>query len=208
MRLTVSTADDPSEPCLTFRTWVLGVISCVLLSFVNQFFGYRTNQLSISAVCVQIVALPVGRWMARALPATEVRLPFTGWGFSLNPGPFTMKEHVLITILASSGTGGIYAVNILTIVKAFYHRSLNVMAALLLTQTTQVTIFSDCTLEFKKLAFQVYDFYFIFVNLVVRLWMGWIIQKILGGFSLYVVAIESYSSFPFQVYIFLFISHK
>ncbi|XP_042404526.1 oligopeptide transporter 5-like [Zingiber officinale] len=138
VRLTVSTADDPSEPCMTFRTWVLGVISCVLLSFVNQFFGYRTNQLSISSVCVQIVALPIGRWMARTLPATVVRLPFTRWGFSLNPGPFTMKEHVLITILASSGTGTVYAVNILTIVKAFYHRGLNVMAALLLVQTTQL----------------------------------------------------------------------
>lgn len=49
-----------------------------------------------------------------------------------------MKEHVLITIFANTGAGGVYATNIITIVKAFYHRQLNVAAAMLLTQTTQV----------------------------------------------------------------------
>ncbi|XP_074591008.1 oligopeptide transporter 5-like [Curcuma longa] len=136
--MTVPTTDDPSQPCLTIRTWILGVVSCVLLAFVNQFFSYRTNQLSISAVCVQILALPIGRWMARVLPPTIVRIPLLGCSFSLNPGPFTIKEHVLVTIIASSGTGGNYAVSIVTIVKAFYHRRINAMAAVLLTQTTQL----------------------------------------------------------------------
>ncbi|KAG6467920.1 hypothetical protein ZIOFF_072485 [Zingiber officinale] len=138
VRMTVPTTDDPSLPCLTIRTWILGVFSCVLLSFVNQFFSYRTNQLSISSVCVQILALPIGRWMARVLPPAIIRIPLLNWSFSLNPGPFNMKEHVLLTIIASAGAGGDYAVGIVTIVKAFYHRGINVMAAILLTQTTQL----------------------------------------------------------------------
>ena len=138
MRLTVPITDDPTEPCLTFRTWVLGLISCVLLAFVNQFFGYRDNQLSISSVSAQIVVLPLGKLMATMLPTKQVNVPFTNWSFSLNPGPFSLKEHVLITMFANAGSGGVYAVYIITIVKAFYHRNLNPVAGYLLLQTTQV----------------------------------------------------------------------
>ncbi|KAB1215078.1 Oligopeptide transporter 5 [Morella rubra] len=113
-------------------------ISCAVLSFVNQFFGYRQNQLYISSVSAQIIALPVGRLMAAWLPSKSIRVPFTKWSFSLNPGPFNLKEHVLITIFASSGAGGVYAVYILTSVKAFYRRELHPLAAFMLSQTTQM----------------------------------------------------------------------
>lgn len=140
VRLTVPITDDPTESALTFRTWVLGLISCCILSFVNQFFNYRQNQISISSISVQIVVLPIGKLMAATLPETKIRLPFTKWSFSLNPGRFTMKEHVLITIFANCGAGSVYAVNIITIVKAFYHRTLHPVAAMLLAQTTQVSL--------------------------------------------------------------------
>ncbi|OMO83770.1 Oligopeptide transporter OPT superfamily [Corchorus capsularis] len=137
VRLTVPITDDPTESALTFRTWVLGLISCCILAFVNQFFGYRQNQLYVSSVSAQIVVLPIGKLMAATLPTHEFRVPFTKWSFSSNPGPFTLKEHVLITIFANCGAGGVYAVNIITIVKAFYHRSFHPVAAILLAQTTQ-----------------------------------------------------------------------
>ncbi|KAL5549411.1 hypothetical protein UlMin_004642 [Ulmus minor] len=138
VRLTVSTDDDPSLPCLTFRTWVLGLASCVLLAFVNQFFGYRNNSLYISSVSVQIVALPVGKLMAATLSTKSFRFPGTNWRFSMNPGPFNLKEHVLITIFANAGASGVYALGIITIVKAFYHRKIHIVAAFLLSQTTQM----------------------------------------------------------------------
>lgn len=78
--------------------------------------------------------------MAATLPEKPIRVPFTTWSFSLNPGPFNLKEHVLITIFANSGSNSVYAVNIITIVKAFYHRSLHPGAAWLLAQTTQVCL--------------------------------------------------------------------
>ncbi|XAR67349.1 hypothetical protein NMG60_11002066 [Bertholletia excelsa] len=137
VRLTVPITDNPQDSALTFRTWVLGFISCALLAFVNQFFGYRENQLWISAVSAQIVTLPLGKLMAKALPTTKFRLPFMSNSLSLNPGPFTLKEHVLITIFAGCGASGVYAVSIITILKAFYHRKLNPLAGYLLVQTTQ-----------------------------------------------------------------------
>ncbi|KAL6990604.1 oligopeptide transporter [Sarracenia purpurea var. burkii] len=138
VRLTVPITDDPTLPCLTFRTWVLGLISCAVLAFLNQFFGYRQNAIYISSVSAQIVVLPIGKLMAAYLPVKSVRVPTTKWSFSLNPGPFNLKEHVLITIFANSGSNSVYAVGIITIVKAFYHRQLHPVAAMLLTQTTQL----------------------------------------------------------------------
>ncbi|GMH09568.1 hypothetical protein Nepgr_011409 [Nepenthes gracilis] len=138
VRLTVPITDDPTQATLTFRTWVLGLSSCILLAFVNKFFGYRQNQLGISSVAAQIVVLPIGRLMAATLPTKPIYIPLTRWSFSFNPGPFNLKEHVLITIFASCGSGGVYAAHIITSVKAYYHRGLHLMAALLLVQTTQL----------------------------------------------------------------------
>ncbi|CAK9182213.1 unnamed protein product [Ilex paraguariensis] len=138
VRLTVSITDDPSLPCLTFRTWVLGLTSCALLAFLNQFFGYRQNPLYVSSVSAQIAVLPIGKLMAAYLPNKSIRIPGTKWSFSLNPGPFNLKEHVLITIFANSGSSPVYALGIITIVKAFYKRKINAIAAMLLTQTTQL----------------------------------------------------------------------
>lgn len=138
VRLTVPITDDPTLPVLTFRTWFLGLLSCILLAFVNQFFSFRSNQLWVSSVAAQIVTLPLGKLMAATLPTKKFGFPGTNWSWSFNPGPFNVKEHVLISIFANTGAGGAYATGIITIVKAFYHRQLSVAAAMLLTQTTQV----------------------------------------------------------------------
>ncbi|CAN0915778.1 Oligopeptide transporter 1 [Linum grandiflorum] len=138
VRLTVPTTDDPTLPALTFRTWVLGLCSCVFLSVLNQFFGYRYNGLYVGSTSAQILVLPLGRLMAASLPTTRFRVPLTKWSFTLNPGPFNVKEHVLITILANCGAGGIAALAIVTAIRAFYHRSIHVMAALLLVFSTQL----------------------------------------------------------------------
>jgi OPT family oligopeptide transporter len=141
VRLTVPITDNPTQPALTFRTWIIGLGCCVTLSFVNQFFDLRTNRLNISSVSAQIVSLPLGKLMAATLPTTIYKVPFTPWSFTLNPGPFNLKEHALITIFASAGSGGVYAINIITIVKVFYRRSINPIAAFLLALSTQVNNF-------------------------------------------------------------------
>ncbi|CAJ2633712.1 unnamed protein product [Trifolium pratense] len=138
VRLTVPITDDPTQPALTFRTWTIGLGCCIILSFVNEFFGFRTNPLSISSIAAQIVSLPLGKVMAATLPTTIYKVPFTPWSFTLNPGPFNLKEHALITIFASAGASGVYAINIITIVKAFYHRNINPTAAFLLALSTQM----------------------------------------------------------------------
>uniref|UniRef100_A0A6M2ETW2 Oligopeptide transporter 4 n=1 Tax=Populus davidiana TaxID=266767 RepID=A0A6M2ETW2_9ROSI len=143
VRLTVANTDDPTLPVWTFRMWFLGLISCSLLAFLNQFFSYRTEPLLISQITVQIASLPIGRSMAAVLPKTKFKIPgFGSRTFSLNPGPFNIKEHVLISIFANAGSafgsGSAYAVGIVTIIKAFYGRSISFLAGWLLITTTQV----------------------------------------------------------------------
>lgn len=135
----VPITDDPDLPVLTFRTWVLGTFSCVLLSFLNQFFWYRTEPLTITGVAAQIAVVPLGHWMAYVLP---VRSFFHGtrWEFSLNPGPFNVKEHVLITIFANTGAGAVYAIHVVTGVKIFYKKQLTFFVSLLVVLTSQVNI--------------------------------------------------------------------
>ena len=84
--------------------------------------------------------------MASVLPTTKFRIPGLGRRlFSLNPGPFNIKEHVLISIFANAGSafgaGSAYAVGIVDIIKAFYHRNISFFSAWLLIITTQVEFF-------------------------------------------------------------------
>ncbi|KAJ4716021.1 Oligopeptide transporter like [Melia azedarach] len=143
VRLTVTNTDDPSLPVWTFRMWFLGLLSCALLSFLNQFFSYRTEPLVITQTTVQVATLPIGRFLAASLPEKKFRIPGCGSRlFSLNPGPFNMKEHVLISIFANAGSafgsGSAYAVGIVTIIKAFYRKNISFLACWLLIITTQV----------------------------------------------------------------------
>ncbi|XP_057970244.1 oligopeptide transporter 3-like [Malania oleifera] len=140
VRLIVPETDDPSMPVMTFRAWFLGIISCVLLIFLNTFFIYRTQPLTISAILVQIAALPVGRIMASTLPTRKYAV--LGRSFSLNPGPFNVKEHVIITIFANCGVsyggGDAYSIGAITVMKAYYKQSVNFLCGLLIVLTTQL----------------------------------------------------------------------
>ncbi|KAJ8771041.1 hypothetical protein K2173_023366 [Erythroxylum novogranatense] len=135
--LTVPTSDDPTLPALTFRTWALGIVACVLLSFLNQFFRYRKEPLSISAVSAQVAVLPLGHLMAHTI-TDRLFLKGTKWEFTLNPGPFNVKEHVLITIIANSGAASVYSIYIVGAVKIFYKKKLTFLASFLVVVTTQV----------------------------------------------------------------------
>lgn len=138
VKLTVPETDDPTLPTLTFRTWTLGFLLCVFLSFVNQFFMFRTSPITISAIAAQMASLYLGRFMAATLPDKTLL------GVRLNPGPFNIKEHVLITVFAQAG-GNIKgstakAVDTITLIKlpAFFNRDIPLTAAIFLTISTQV----------------------------------------------------------------------
>ncbi|KAJ1254764.1 hypothetical protein BS78_K329500 [Paspalum vaginatum] len=75
--------------------------------------------------------------MAAALPG---RAFFRGrpWELALNPGPFSAKEHVLVTIFANAGAGSVFAGNLFTSVRIFYGQRMSFVVALLVVLTSQV----------------------------------------------------------------------
>ncbi|GAB4826464.1 Oligopeptide transporter 3 [Ancistrocladus abbreviatus] len=132
--LVVPETDDPTMPVMTFRAWFLGLTSCILLIFLNTFFIYRTQPLTISAILMQIAVLSIGKFMASVLPTKKYSL--FGWSVSLNPGPFNIKEHVIITIFANSGVsyggGDAYSIGAITVTKTCCKQRLSFLCALLI----------------------------------------------------------------------------
>lgn len=103
VRRIVSLVDDPTLPTLTFRYFVLTFVFVVPGAFLSMMSHFRTTYAPYSVFFVQIASSYAGVWLEKVLPAWQVNVPFTKWGFNLNPGPFSVKEHVLITISAASG---------------------------------------------------------------------------------------------------------
>ncbi|CAO1635180.1 unnamed protein product [Parajaminaea phylloscopi] len=133
----VPESDDPTLPALTFRAVVIGSFFSALGASVAQLFFYKSNSPGFSAYFVILISLPLGRWMAKNLPDVTVRLPLIG-AFSLNPGDFSIKEHLLIAIIASSGATSAYASDILNIQVLFFNQRMNAISSLTLLLTTQL----------------------------------------------------------------------
>ncbi|KAG0227022.1 OPT family small oligopeptide transporter [Mortierella sp. GBAus27b] len=123
----VSNRDDPTLPVMTFRYYVMAVIFSIILSFFNQFFWFRTSPMTISTLVIQLLSYPFGKFMAKVLPPGP-----------LNPGPFSIKEHVLVALTANCAGGTAYAVDITVIQKVFYGQNFGFLANLLLILCTQM----------------------------------------------------------------------
>ncbi|KAF9580759.1 hypothetical protein BGW38_002460 [Lunasporangiospora selenospora] len=135
VRASVPPVDDTSLPTRTFRAWFLGIFFTIVLAFVNQFFWFRDNPLTIRVMVAQLLAYPLGTLLARILPTHTFN--FFGWKFSLNPGPFNIKEHVLITIMANTGATTFAAIDIIVIQRLYYNDSWGFGGGLLLVISTQ-----------------------------------------------------------------------
>ncbi|EMD30354.1 hypothetical protein CERSUDRAFT_28061, partial [Gelatoporia subvermispora B] len=117
VRSAVANYDDPSMPVSTLRAWVLGLLWAVLLPGINQFYFFRYPSLLVGSIVPQLMTFPLGRAWARWVPSVRVL------GVSLNPGPFTIKEHVLVTIMAGVGAQSAYASDIVAVQRVYYRQN-------------------------------------------------------------------------------------
>mgnify|MGYP001455803265 CR=1 FL=1 len=58
----------------------------------------------------------MGKLWAKVVPNVKI------FGAELNPGPFTIKEHVLATIMSTVGASSAYATDIVAVQKVFYNQ--------------------------------------------------------------------------------------
>ncbi|KAG9247991.1 OPT oligopeptide transporter protein-domain-containing protein [Calycina marina] len=135
VRASVPATDDPTLHTDTVRAWFLGLVICTIVGGCNVLLTLRPESLSIPSTVVQLIAYPCGTFLARVLPSK----PFTVFGkqFTLNPGPFNMKEHTLIVVMAAAGTSVSYAIDILLAQEVFYGFKYGWGYQLLLTMSTQ-----------------------------------------------------------------------
>ncbi|MCJ1429740.1 hypothetical protein MMC29_007655 [Sticta canariensis] len=129
---------DEDVPANTVRAWTIGLTLTTLGSAMNMLFSMRSPSISITSLVVQLVAWPIGIAWQTVLPNRQFRIGKVK--FNLNPGPFNMKEHTIIVVMANAsfGAGQAYATDTLIAQRAFYGQDLGWGFSLLLTLSTQM----------------------------------------------------------------------
>ncbi|KAJ3486237.1 hypothetical protein NLI96_g4363 [Meripilus lineatus] len=140
VRAAISNKDDPNMPVNTFRMWFMGGVFAVLMSGINHLMGFRWPSVGISAIVVQLLALPFGRGLEYLLP----RRKFTTFGYtwSFNPGPFNIKEHTVITVMANLLYSDAYCTAITATQEIFYGQQLSYKYKITLILSTQLLGYS------------------------------------------------------------------
>ncbi|GME27430.1 OPT oligopeptide transporter [Neofusicoccum parvum] len=101
VRAVVDNTDDTSIPSSTIRSWTIGILFVIGGSFINQLFNIRQPTINVEANVAQLLAFPLGKAWEKTMP--DWRFSLFGNEISLNPGRFSKKEHMLITIMANVG---------------------------------------------------------------------------------------------------------
>ncbi|KAJ8595082.1 OPT oligopeptide transporter [Rhizopogon salebrosus TDB-379] len=136
VRSAVANTDDPTIPVGTLRAWIMGFFWVIIIPGLNQFFFFRYPSVNITGIVAQLLSFPMGRFWAAVVPNISV------FGARLNPGPFTIKEHVLITIMATVGWQSAYATDIIAVQRVFYGQVFNFSYQWMLVMSTQLIGFS------------------------------------------------------------------
>jgi hypothetical protein len=76
--------------------WTLAFLFTTLGSGINMLLSLRRPSIVITSIVAQLLSFPVGRAWGKYMPAWEFTL--FGKRYSLNPGPFNIKEHTLIVV--------------------------------------------------------------------------------------------------------------
>ncbi|EME50295.1 hypothetical protein DOTSEDRAFT_68981 [Dothistroma septosporum NZE10] len=122
VRAVVRNYDEPA-PTSTIRAWTIGLILTTVVSGVNGLFYLRYPIINITPYVVQLIAYPMGVAWAKSIPSYEFSI--FGLKGNLNPGPFNVKEHVIIVAMANAAFGGGtgYFVDTVVSIQKFYRIS-------------------------------------------------------------------------------------
>jgi len=143
VRASVSNIDDPEMPTMTFRMWFLGLTLVFISASLNTFFNFRYPAPWLKPSLILLIAYPFGKALALILPTRTWVFPriLGGGEFTLNPGPFNIKEHVLIYMMANVGTGPAYVMNVTVVADRYYGMSFGPGFEILLILATMLTGF-------------------------------------------------------------------
>ncbi|KAJ7036069.1 OPT oligopeptide transporter [Mycena alexandri] len=141
VRSAVANTDDPTIPVATVRAWTLGILWAIIIPGLNQFFFFRYPAVTVTSIVAQLLTFPLGRLWARLVPNLALTLPL-GRTVCLNGGAFSIKEHVLITIMAGVGAGSAYATDIVAVQRVYYGERYGFAYQWMVVMSTQLIGFS------------------------------------------------------------------
>ncbi|KAK9243107.1 hypothetical protein V1506DRAFT_581263 [Lipomyces tetrasporus] len=84
VRAVVRPTDDPWTPCETFGAYAVGIF---------------WPSITLNATVLQVLIYPSGKFIAKALPQWTINV--FGRKLALNPGPWTFKEQMFVTIMTN-----------------------------------------------------------------------------------------------------------
>lgn len=102
---------------------------------MNTLFSLRNPSIGLGALIAQIIAWPLGHGWAAIMPKRQYNTFGLKW--SLNPGPFNIKEHAIIVVMASVSFSVAYATDIILAQKVFYKQDFGIGWQFMLTISTQ-----------------------------------------------------------------------
>ena len=113
------------------------ICASFLLDSLSYLTRPRTHGLYPSSQLVpQLLSFPLGRLWEAFVPQWSIL------GVPLNPGPFTVKEHVLVTIMGGVGAVSAYATDIIAVQRVFYNQQFSFAFQWLVVMSTQLMGFA------------------------------------------------------------------
>ncbi|KAI7158283.1 OPT family small oligopeptide transporter [Hortaea werneckii] len=129
---------DGEEVANTIRAWILGFIFVTAAAGINMFLSMRSPAITIPTVVILLLVYPVGCLWAKVMPTRKFNTFGVAW--TLNTGPFTTKEHTVITLMANVTAGYAYSTDALLALKAkpLYNLDMGWGFQILFTLSSQV----------------------------------------------------------------------
>ncbi|KAF8962606.1 OPT oligopeptide transporter [Flammula alnicola] len=154
----ISTRDDPDLPVLTFRVLILGVGLSAFSSVLSTIYTFKPQNATVSQLFCLIIAYVLGVAMA-ALPRHGL------WRY-INPGPFNIKEHTVIVIMASTAASVAVAMEVIAALDLFYNLRLNSAVAVFSIFSTQMLGYGLAGILRTFLVYPTYAFYPAYISVV------------------------------------------
>ncbi|PIL27341.1 transporter [Ganoderma sinense ZZ0214-1] len=155
----ISTDDDPTLPVLTLRTLFLGIGLSAFTSVLATIYTFKPQNASVSQLFCLIIAYVLGT-------AMHSMMPTTGYWHYLNPGPFNIKEHTAIVIMASTASTVAVAMEVIAALDLFYNIKLNPALAIFQIFASQMIGYGIAGLLRNLLVYPTYAFYPTYISVV------------------------------------------
>ncbi|KAJ7764119.1 OPT oligopeptide transporter [Mycena maculata] len=138
----ISLDDDPTLRVYTFRMFFLGLGLSCFAAVLGQIFYFRPQTIYVSQLFIQILGFILGRLMEVFVPGpSEHAILRTSdnwfWRF-MNHGRFNLKEHVAITIMASTASSSALAISIFASQELYYNVETNVAVGIFTIISSQL----------------------------------------------------------------------